>query len=278
MKNEKSYFKGRENTKLFYQYWIPDSGNIKAYLIMIHGFGIHSDLIKIPAEYLTEKGYAIYSFDLRGHWRNIKDTTGHIDSLDHIEKDIILFMDVVKKIAEKKKIFLIGHSFGGLISLIYAINHPMLSGVIVASPLFDLSLNNNFGKKWVKKMRKSPSPTKTEPYNIDHKELTSDLKILKLFHSDKNLTKNISAKTVIDIDDALKWVFNNVKRLTCPILFLQAGDDRFVDKQKTKKFFDAIKSEDKTYKEYDDFLHELFFEKRRGQVYQDIYIWLEKRK
>ncbi|MHA1440221.1 MAG: alpha/beta fold hydrolase, partial [Promethearchaeota archaeon] len=129
--------------------------NIGSPIQEILGFGIHSDLIKIPAEYLTEKGYAIYSFDLRGHWRNIKDTPGHIDSLDHIEKDIILFMDVVKKIAEKKKIFLIGHSFGGLISLIYAINHPMLSGVIVASPLFDLSLNNNFGKKWVKKMRKS---------------------------------------------------------------------------------------------------------------------------
>jgi len=276
MKNETGYFEGRENKKLFYQKWLPDTGDFKAILIAIHGFGNHSNMMKIPAEFLVEKGYAVYSFDLRGHWRNIGENTGHIDSMDHVQKDIVLFMDVVKEKAGDKKIFLLGHSFGGLISLEYAITHPMLAGVIAVSPLVDLSLNESFGKKFIKKMVKVASPMKTEPYNIDHKELTSDLKILKMFHTDKNLTKVISAKTVADMSSSLKWVINNTKKLSCSVLFMLAGRDKLVDIQKAKKFFEDIRSEDKTLKVYEDYLHELLFEKRRAQVYLDIFVWLEK--
>ena len=50
MKNETSYFDGRENRKMFYQYWLPE-GDIKAYIIAIHGWGTHSDRMKYPAEY-----------------------------------------------------------------------------------------------------------------------------------------------------------------------------------------------------------------------------------
>ena len=194
----------------------------------------------------------------------------------NILKDLVLFMDVIKNIAGDKNIFLLGHSFGGLIVLEYARNRPMLSGVIVASPLVDLSLNESFGKKMVKKMIKIAIPTKSEPYNIDHKELTSDLKILRIFHTDKNLTKQISAKTVSDFDSTLKRLLKSGHEFSCPLLFLQGGSDKFVDIQKTKKFFKSIKSEDKTYREYNDFLHEVLFEKKRAQVYQDIYVWLEK--
>ena len=109
MKNVTGYFEGRDLRKLFYQYWLPE-GEIKAYIIAIHGWGTHSDRLKHPAEYLTDKGYAIYSFDLRGHWRSTEEYPGHFDDMDHLQKDIVLFSDVVKKDAGEKKIFLMGHT------------------------------------------------------------------------------------------------------------------------------------------------------------------------
>jgi lysophospholipase len=69
---------------------------------------------------------------------------------------------------------------------------------------------------------------------------------------------------------------DNAIYLICPILVLQSGDDKIVDKQKVKEFFEKVKSEDKNYKEYEGFLHELWNEKGRAQVFQDMYIWLEK--
>jgi len=279
MKNDTGYFEGRETKKLFYQYWLPDSGEIKAYIVAIHGWGTHSDRMRVPAEYFTDKGYAIYSFDLRGHWRNAGDIPGHIDSMDHIQKDIVLFMDLIREVADDKKIFLMGHSFGGLISLIYAINHPGLPSVLVSSPLLGVFLKLSIGKKVIKTVSKTIaklSPNKILNSNIDQNQLTSDLKILKQYIADKKKIDVISVKSTSEIDKYSKWAMENASSLICPTFIMQAGNDKIVDKNKTKDFFNKVKSEDKMYKEYPGFLHELWNEKGRAQVYQDMFVWLEK--
>jgi len=279
MKNETGYFEGRELKSLFYQFWTPDSEEIKAYLIAIHGWGTHSDRLKIPAEYLTEKGYAVYTFDLRGHWRNSGDILGHIDSIDHIQKDTLLFMDIVREIAGNKKIFLMGHSFGGLISLIFAINHPTLSGALISSPLLGMYLKLSMGKKVIKSISKTIvklAPNKILDNIIDQNQLTSDLKILRQHIADKHKIEVISAKSATEIEKYSKWAMENASKLLCPILLMQAGNDKIVDKSKTSEFFKQVRSNDKTYREYDGFLHELWNEKGRAQVFQDMYVWLEK--
>ncbi|MFX1327164.1 MAG: alpha/beta hydrolase [Promethearchaeota archaeon] len=279
MKNETGYFEGRELKKLFYQCWLPESENIKAYIIAFHGWGTHSDRLKLPAEYLVEKGYAVYAFDLRGHWRNAGDMLGHIDSMDHIQKDTLLFMDFISEITKDKKIFLMGHSFGGLVCLIFAIHHPALSGVLVSSPLLGIFLKLSIGKKVIKSISKTLNklaPNKILDNIIDQNQLTSDLKILRQHITDKHKIEVISAKSATEIDNSSKWAMENASNLLCPILFMQGSDDKIVDKAKTKTFFDQIRSKDKIYKEYPGFLHELWNEKGRAQVYQDMYVWLEK--
>jgi alpha-beta hydrolase superfamily lysophospholipase len=278
MKKNTGYFEGREVTKLFYQSWLPD-GDVKAYLITIHDLGTHSDRLSTPAEYFTEKGYAIYSFDLRGHWRNDYNNPGHIDSMDHLQKDIILFMDVVKNDAKDQKIFLMGHSFGGLICLNYAITHPGLPGVLVSSPSLGFVMESLVGKRIAKKLASSVAklaPNKVFELNIDQNQLTSDLKILRKHIADKNKLNIITGKTIAEINSSMKWVMTNASKLTCPTFFMQAANDKIVDKKKSKDFFNNIKSKDKTYREYAGFLHELWNEKGRAQVFQDMYVWLEK--
>ena len=68
----------------------------------------------------------------------------------------------------------------------------------------------------------------------------------------------------------------NASNLICPVLIMQSGEDKIIDKNKTKEFFNEVRSKDKTYKEYAGYLHELWNEKGRIQVYQDMYVWLEK--
>ena len=279
MINQNGFFEGRETKKLFYQKWQPDSGTIKAYIIALHGWGTHSDRINVPAEYFTEKGYAIYAFDIRGHWRNSGGFPGHIDSMDHIQKDIVLFIDLIKKQAKDKKIFLMGHAFGALISLIFAINHPSIPGVIASSPLLkyvkDFSLSKRLGKKIAGPISKI-SAKKTMEMNIEQNFLTSDIKILKKHIADKNKINKISWRSAAEIERSMKWTFENATNLLCPSLILQAGNDKLADKGTNRKFFERIKSTDKKYREYDGLLHELWQEKGRLEVFQDMFIWLEK--
>jgi alpha-beta hydrolase superfamily lysophospholipase len=279
MINQNDFFEGRETKKLFYQKWLPDSGTIKAFIIALHGWGTHSDRLNVPAEYFTEKGYAIYAFDIRGHWRNSGDSPGHIDSMDHIQKDIVLFMDLIKKQADDKKIFLMGHEFGALISLIFAINHPAIPGVIASSPLLkyikDFSLSQKLGRKITGPLAMI-SPSKTIDLKRDQNILTSDIKILRKHIKDKNTINKISWRSAAEMERSMKWVFENASNLLCPSLMLQAGNDKLVDKGTNSKFFERIKSTDKTYREYDGLLHELWQEKGRYQVFQDMFVWLEK--
>jgi alpha-beta hydrolase superfamily lysophospholipase len=277
--HQTGYFEGRETRRLFFQSWSTESKEVKAFIIALHGWGTHSDRIEIPAEFLTEKGYNVYSFDLRGHWRNAGENPGHIDSMDHIQKDIVLFSDLVKKEAKDKKIYLIGHSFGGLVSLIYAINHPSLDGVIVSSPLLELKLELSLAKKLGKKLAKplsKLSPTKTISMIIDQNLLTSDLKILRKHISDVKKLEKISLRTAAELEESMKWAMENADKLLCPVFIMQAGNDKLVEKIASKNFYEAIKSKDKQYKEYPGFLHELWNEKGRAQVFRDMFIWLEK--
>ena len=278
MKHETGYFEGRENRKLFYQSWLPE-GDIRAFIVAMHDWGTHSDRMKYPAQYLTEKGYAIYAFDLRGHRRNAGEYPGHMDDMDHIQKDIVLFMDIIKKTVGEKKIFVMGHSFGGLISLIYAIHRPALPGVLVSSPELGLLKKSSVGKKLSKKFSGSLSklaPTKTIEWTIGQNHLTGDLKILREHIADKEKTEVISIKSAAEMNNSMKWAMKNAAKLLCPVLIMQAGNDKIVDIVKAKEFYNKVKNEDKTYKEYDGFLHELWNERGRAQVYQDMFIWLEK--
>ncbi|MBY8986926.1 MAG: lysophospholipase [Candidatus Lokiarchaeota archaeon] len=279
MINEKGYFEGRETRRLFYQYWLPDSGNIKAYIIALHSWGAHSDRMEVPAEYLTENGYAIYAFDIRGHYRNAGNNPGHIDSMDHIQKDIVLFIDLIKESAKNRKIFIMGQSFGGLISLFFAINHPALSGVIASSPLLrfskNLSLIKRLGKKITGPISKI-SPNKTIDMVIEQNLLTSDIKILRKHISDDKKIERISLRSAAEMERSMKWTMENAASLLCPTLIIQAGNDKIADKEATKEFFGNIKTKDKTYREYDGLLHELWNEKSRAQVFQDMFVWLEK--
>ncbi len=111
---------------------------------------------------------------------------------------------------------------------------------------------------------------------IEQNILTSDIKILKKHIADKNKINKISWRSAAEIERSMKWTFENATNLLCPSLILQAGNDKLADKETNRKFFERIKSTDKKYREYDGLLHELWQEKGRLEVFQDMFIWLEK--
>jgi len=277
MKNETGYFEGFEEGKMFYQYWLPDSGVIKVYLIAIHGWATHSDRIAVPAKYFTEKGFAVYSFDLRGHWRNAGELKGYIVSMKHIQKDLELFYNIVAEDAKDKNIFLMGHSLGGLVVIKYALEHPELLGIMISSPWLGLAVKLSFGKKVAKAI--SPLMAKLAPkFQIENpiiqEDMTSDPEILKEHIEDPEKIGSMVTKTFVEINKTIKNVFKNVKNLNVSCLIMQAGDERLVSREKTEAFYEKIDFEDKKFILYEDFLHELWNEKERVKVYKDMEEWL----
>jgi len=69
MQHTEGKFSGRNNFSLYRQAWLPDAAP-KAILLVVHGIAEHSGRYTNLVNYFVPKGYAVYSFDLRGHGKS----------------------------------------------------------------------------------------------------------------------------------------------------------------------------------------------------------------
>jgi alpha-beta hydrolase superfamily lysophospholipase len=80
------------------------------------------------------EGFAVYSFDHRGHGRS-PGQRGHINDFAQFRGDVNAFLETVAAQEPERPLFLMGHSLGGLIVLDYVLHHPQgLQGVIASAP------------------------------------------------------------------------------------------------------------------------------------------------
>src|SRR5699024_10188548 len=58
-----------EDQQLFHTFFIPNKQTVKATLLILHGMQEHSGRYTKIAEYFSEKGYAVLTYDHIGHGR-----------------------------------------------------------------------------------------------------------------------------------------------------------------------------------------------------------------
>ncbi len=56
--------------------------------------------------------------------------------------------------------------------------------------------------------------------------------------------------------------------LKVPLLLMQGGDDKIVDKMKVRKWFSGVASHNKSYREWEGLYHEIFNEPERETVFK----------
>lgn len=110
MKNEVGEFSSHDQLTLFRQNWLPEGEPI-ARVIIVHGLGEHSDRFGNLVEPLTDSGFAVHSYDLRGHGRS-GGQRGHIDRWQDFRRDLLDFLAVVQASSGDEPVFLYGHSLG----------------------------------------------------------------------------------------------------------------------------------------------------------------------
>lgn len=90
-------------------------------LLMIHGFGQNRYAWHLPSRsfsnYLAAEGYDVFNLDLRGHGRS-RHLGAHPpkDIADYVREDVPAAVDSVQRLSGFERVFLVGHSLGGLIS------------------------------------------------------------------------------------------------------------------------------------------------------------------
>lgn len=98
-------------------------------LILIHAQGVDSTSFEKVSKRLAKK-YHVYAVDCYGHGGSIHDADKY--NVVDIGRGIISFIEEVVK----EKVFLLGHSSGGLIAAYIAANTELCSGLILEDPPF----------------------------------------------------------------------------------------------------------------------------------------------
>lgn len=125
-----------------YYFFLPNKKKANKTLVFLHGWGTDSQLwFKIVPE-LINRNYSLYFLDLPGFGQSqIPNTTFDVDDYKKIVCEFIEELDI-------KKVNLIGHSFGGRITIKMAAENPAFlekivlvdtAGIVTASKIKKIS-------------------------------------------------------------------------------------------------------------------------------------------
>ena len=258
MKHKEGYFKGLKDFKLYHQYWLP-SESPRAVLLIAHGFAEHSGRYGNLVNYFVPKGYAVYALDHRGHGRSDGERV-QVDSFSDYVEDLKTYFDIVRKDNPRKKIFLVGHSMGSMISLMYAARfQDELAGLITSGG-------------GISRPDEPPPPPRPVGQPLDTAFLSRDPKVIEAYVNDPLVYRGPIPQNSA-LSGARNVVSDSVPKIRLPVLIMAGNGGP--DGARSKVLYEFIGSKDKTLKLYESLLHEIFNEPEHLQVMSDMSTWLE---
>ena len=258
MVHKEGNFKGLKNFNIYYQYWLPDT-QAKAVLLVAHGFAEHSGRYGNLVNYFVPQGYAIYALDHRGHGRSDGERV-QVDDFNDYTKDLKIFFNIVRQDNPHEKIFLIGHSMGSVISLLYTVAYPNeLAGLVTSGGGLvkpdDPSL----------RMRAPRGP-------LPATMLSRDPLVIAAYENDPLVYHGPMPRRAGDRDMRSK-LYDNVSKIKLPVLIMAGTGGS--DGAHSGVLYERIGSKDKTLKLYEGLHHEIFNEPEHLQVMADLDAWLK---
>jgi acylglycerol lipase len=276
MQHTEGKFTGRNNFNLYRQAWLPDAAP-KAILLVVHGIAEHSGRYTNLVNYFGPKGYAVYSFDLRGHGKS-DGKRSYVERFSYYLDDLQTFFNLVRTENPSTKIFMVGHSMGSTIAIDYALEHQReMNGLIISGTTLKAGSSINQATILMAKMLSVLLP-KMGVSALDSSGISRDKAVVEAYVKDPlNYTGKLSARVGAELLKTMDMLQKRLSEITLPILIMQGSQDRISDPSSSKMLYDGVRSKDKTMTIYEGFYHEIFNDPERQQVFTDMEAWLNAR-
>ena len=263
-----------DGLSIFAQSWAPD-GAPRAVVALVHGLGEHSNRYPSLVEKLPSAGYAINTYDLRGHGRSGGPRL-YAPSFESLMTDIDRHIQNTKERFPGMPVFLYGQSFGGEQVLYYAMRRsPAVAGVIASSPLLAPGTPQSTVKLTAGRLLARVLPKAIFPTGVPLESISRDPAVVEQTRKDPLYQhKGVSVRLGTDFLDAGDWIRTQAQ-FPLPLLLMQGTDDRHVDPKKTIEFAQKLKG-DVTLKVWDGSRHELHNDLDRDTVIGFVLAWLGK--
>ena len=311
MKSSTFTFKDQDNIEIFVYKWEPETPP-KAVVQIVHGLAEHAKRYARVAEALCKDGYICYANDARGHGRTAGDLTektleGNAGVLGPngwrgVVNDLHELTNIIKKELPDLPIFLIGHSWGAMLTQDYIqdwgneLKGAILSGTNGKVRALVVKAGKLILNREIKKL--GPTEPSQKMYDMNFKSNNHDWDIEEgatgfewLSRDKEEVQKYIDDPWCGFVSPANLWleflyglekIYDSKQEQNIPkdlpIHFISGS--LCVIGNKTKSVIAMIKRlnkygiKDVTYKFYQDARHEIFNEINRDEVHQDVINWL----
>lgn len=289
--------------------WEPEENiNVLGVIQLVHGSCEHAKRYINFAQFLTDKGYAVYANDLRGHGLSVKsnDDLGYFsekNGWDILVEDLHELTNFIKKEQKSLKIFILGHSMGSFLVRHYAIKYGTeINGLIAIGTAHNPRVMLKFGKFLAERsIEKDGSKYRNytlnrlsydsfcnqfKPIRTKQDWLSRDEKVVDRFRSDKKCGFVFTSSAFRDMFDGLLFITNKNNIIKTPkdlpILLISGDKDPVGSNGKmVNKAYEEYKKagiNNAQMKLYKDMRHEILNEIGKEKVYEDIINWIDRQK
>jgi alpha-beta hydrolase superfamily lysophospholipase len=277
MIHEETEYIGYDGKRMFMHLWKPSDDKPRALVVAIHGLGSHGGDMKKVGEFLANQGLAVFAPDMRGfgHFEGMK---GHVMDFDEYNEDMHNIVMQIKDQYKNRLTFAYGHSLGGLHVVRYAVIYPNeIDGIMLSAPAVSETLEIGTMKRVLGRVLSVLNVKRYIDNEVKYDRLTRNEEAIERHKQDDLRFDKVTPRFGIEALGARTEGFESANQIRVPVFIQQGGEDKLVSPDKNREFFENIDIEDKTWKFYEGFYHELYEEPENERVLSDLYSWLDKR-
>ncbi len=265
---------GKGSTKLFVRSWHP-TARARGVVAIIPGFNSHSKYYGAVGEQLAAEGLVVYAVDLRGRGKSDGERF-YVESFADYVDDAANLVKLAKSREPGLPVYLLGHSAGGVVSCLYALDHQNeLAGLICESFAFKVPAPD-FAISVLKGL--AHVAPHAHVLHLKNEDFSRDAAVVRAMNEDPLIANETQpTQTVAEMaraDDRLEREF---PRVTLPLLILHGTADKATKPGGSQLFFDTAGSADKTLKLYEGYYHDLLNDVGKEVVMADIESWINAR-
>lgn len=264
-----------DKVQLYLRKDIPD--NPVANIIINHGFAEHLNRYDYVTKIFNTANFGVYRYDLRGHGKT-KSKKGYVDNFMDFVKDLDAVVNLAKEEYPDLPLFMLGHSMGGFITLLYGINRPdKLNGQIFSgAAVIKLPMLNNI-KGSIVKLLGNIVPN-MDIRNSLTKDICSVKEVVEEYEKDPLVLKKAKLKLYVEfLINGVDWIEKNIHKYNYPCLITHGEMDKIVPKEASIYLYSKISSKDKEIRIYDNLYHEILNEREKDKILFEMINWIYER-
>ena len=274
---EHRFLTAGDGVRLHCLHWRSRQPPPSAVLVFLHGIASHAGWFGETAADLNQHGVEVYGPDRRGSGRS-GGPRGHLDRYERALDDVEQVVRLVAAEHPGTPVFLAASSWAAKLAVVYAAQRPAsLAGLLLLGPGLTAEVKLSPAHQLQVVVGHLVAPTACLPIPLTPELYTANRPYLDFIRADPLRRLEATAQFFWETARLDRQRRRASTRLALPLLLLQGEADKMIDVPKTRRWFDRLGVEDKTYRAYAGAGHTLDFEPDRSRYLADLLGWLAVR-